>query len=174
MTITGFDAVSAPDAHSLILGTMPGEKSLRAGEYYAHPRNAFWRIMGELYGFAHDAQYQIRLESLTSNGVALWDVLGACERTGSLDSNIKMKSAKPNNLQLFLTEHPGITRIFFNGKKAADLFGRLVLPKLPPKSGMPGILIMPSTSPANAHLSYKDKFLQWKRIKSVSRLSYVY
>lgn len=165
MTIAGFDAVAAPDARALILGTMPGEASLRAREYYAHPRNAFWKIMGELYGFPHDAPYRIRLEGLTSNGAALWDVLEACERPGSLDSNIKMQSAKPNDLPLFLIEHPGIARICFNGKKAEELFRRLVLPNLPSGSDLPDLLVMPSTSPANAHLSYQDKLAQWKIIK---------
>ncbi|MCH7547970.1 MAG: DNA-deoxyinosine glycosylase [Candidatus Krumholzibacteriota bacterium] len=165
MKITSFEPIIAPDTRILILGTMPSEASLRAGEYYAHPRNAFWRIMSELFGFPGEAGYRERVKGLKSQGVSVWDVLQACERAGSLDASIQMRTAEPNDFRAFLAEHPGVQRICFNGQKAAELFTRLVLPHLPHTDDVPDLLVLPSTSPANAQLTYEQKVSQWKKIK---------
>ena len=121
--------------------------------------------MGELFGFERDDAYRARCERLKSNGVALWDVLQACEREGSLDSNIQMSTAEPNDFQTFMTEHSRIRRIYFNGQKASDLFQRLVLPQLSQTDDSMNMLVLPSTSPANAQLTYEQKLSRWKAIK---------
>src|SRR5574343_772220 len=113
VTIRSFPPVAAPDARRLILGSMPGEASLSAGQYYAHPRNAFWRIMGDLLGAGPALPYPARLARLTAAGIALWDVVADCERRGSLDAAIVRESVQANNFRHFFAEHPGIEQIFF-------------------------------------------------------------
>lgn len=158
--IHSFPPASTPHAHSLILGSMPGDASLRAGEYYAHPRNHFWKIMGALLGASPDLPYPERLSRLTGAGIALWDVLQSCERTGSLDSSIIPNSIIPNNFAAFLANHPAMQRIFFNGTAAETTFRRLVLPTLP---ALPCSLHrLPSTSPANARFTLSRHLDAWK------------
>src|SRR4051794_16679967 len=114
----------------LVLGSMPGEKSLQMQQYYAHPRNAFWRIMGEVIGVDPDAAYHARLEGLRRAGIGLWDVLHLCDRPGSLDSAIVRETMEANDFQRLYASHPGIVRVCFNGTKAAQVFERLVAPHL--------------------------------------------
>jgi hypoxanthine-DNA glycosylase len=148
------------DAHAtiLILGSMPGKESLRQQQYYAHPHNAFWRIMGELTG-AHPAlPYPQRLQALKAAHFALWDVLHSCEREGSLDSDIAAEEA--NDFASFFAQHPHITHVYFNGTKAEQSFRRSVLGKqaLPPLK----LLRLPSTSPAHAGMRYEEKLKLWR------------
>jgi TDG/mug DNA glycosylase family protein len=96
-----FEPVGDTASTVLILGSMPGKVSLAADQYYAHPRNVFWTIMGELVGARPDLPYKERLDILRCCGIALWDVLGSCVRAGSLDSSIKTASAAPNDLNFF-------------------------------------------------------------------------
>ena len=154
----GFPPVVAPGARLLILGSMPGEASLSAGQYYAHPRNAFWPIMGALFGAEPGLVYPDRLRVLTGAGVALWDVLRSCARRGSLDSAIRDEEA--NDLAAFLAEHAEIASVLFNGAKAEQAFLRHVLPGLdrPP----PALLRLPSTSPAHAGMSPARKLEAWR------------
>jgi hypoxanthine-DNA glycosylase len=158
----GFPPVAAPDARLLILGSMPGQASLQAGRYYAHERNAFWRIMGDLLGAGPDLPYAQRLEKLTGAGIALWDVIAACERAGSLDADIVRHSVAPNDFATFFAVHRGIAHVFFNGAAAETAFRRHVLP------GLPGLALpltrLPSTSPAHAARSYADKLVAWSAI----------
>ncbi|MFO7585657.1 MAG: DNA-deoxyinosine glycosylase [Anaerolineales bacterium] len=119
-----FPPIATPDACILILGTMPGEESLARGEYYANPRNQFWRIMQSLFGVPLPVPYAGRIARLQENRVALWDVLHSCERFGSLDSAIK--NAVPNDFGAFLASMSGLKVIAFNGKKAAGWVERWV------------------------------------------------
>ncbi len=149
---------------TLVLGSMPGEVSLQMQQYYAHPRNAFWRIMSDLLGLDVRADYHLRLAGLRSAGIGLWDVLHICERTGSLDSAIARDSMEPNDFQKLLGEHPAITRVYFNGAKAEQVFARLVAPTL--RSPM-ACRQLPSTSPANAAVPYPAKLNAWRPVVDV-------
>jgi double-stranded uracil-DNA glycosylase len=146
----------------LVLGTVPGVPSLAAGEYYAHPRNAFWRIAGAVFDFDPAAPYPERLELLTGNGVALWDVLHSCERRGSLDSRIRPGTEVPNHFCGFLAQNPSIRRILFNGTRAEVLFRRLVLPRLSAAAAEMERIRLPSTSPAHAAASFHIKLVAWR------------
>ncbi len=153
--------MSGAGPHSLLLGSFPGERSLKEGRYYAHPRNAFWSIMGRLFNAGPELPYEERLERLSSVGIALWDVLLTCRRTGSMDGSIIEDGAVPNDLLGFFLEHPTITAIFFNGQKAACLFERLVTPGLGEISLRFERKILPSTSPAYASKSLERKIEEW-------------
>ena len=160
--VQSFAPIETADARILILGSMPGEASLRAGQYYAHPRNLFWRIMGELLGTDPGSPYEQRIQALKSARIALWDVLRSCRRKGSLDSNIDHESLVPNDFAAFFLNHPQITRVFFNGAKAEQCYRK----HMQPVTGIESIeyLRLPSTSPANASLSYERKLDAWRAI----------
>ena len=145
-------------ARVLILGSMPGVASLTAGQYYAHPRNQFWPIMGALFGAGPDLPYPDRLATLTRAGIALWDVLSSCERRVSLDSAIDLRSAQANDFASFLDRHPGITRVCFNGALAETRFRHDVMAHVRPLE----CIRLPSTSPAHAGLSAADKLQAWR------------
>jgi TDG/mug DNA glycosylase family protein len=155
-----FAPIEDTTAMALILGSMPGKASLAAGEYYAHPRNIFWPIMGELVGAHPGLPYEGRLRMLKSSGIALWDVLHSCIRKGSLDSDIEEVSAVPNDFESFFLRHPDITRVFFNGAKAEQCFLRHVQPSLTSHSLQ--YQRLPSTSPANAGTPYGKKLDAWR------------
>lgn len=158
--IQSFPPIERADARILILGSMPGEASLRAGQYYAHPQNLFWRIMGELLGTDPASPYKQRIQALKSARIALWDVLRSCRRKGSLDSDIDGESLVPNDFAAFFQSHPQITRVFFNGAKAEECYRRHVLPGI--EGGSIEYLRLPSTSPANASISYERKLDAWR------------
>ena len=161
---SGFTAITSPDVRILILGSMPGIKSLEDCEYYAHPRNAFWPIMEALFGIKGD--YATRLQDLKSHKIALWDVLKYCERQGSLDSNIKDNSIIANDFENFLNAHPKITHIFFNGTKAETSFNKHVKPDLSNRYLSITYTRLPSTSPAMASLSLQQKAVLWKTVQN--------
>lgn len=160
--IRSFPPVSDASARILILGSMPGEKSLRAGQYYAHPRNAFWKLMGELFDAGPEMPYNRRTQQLKKSGIALWDVLASCVRKGSLDSAITADSITPNDFQTFFAKHPKITQVFFNGTKAEHSFRKQVLPTLTAQPLQ--FTLLPSTSPAHAARSYAQKRTAWQII----------
>lgn len=162
-----FEPIVARTSSVLILGSMPGQASLAAGEYYAHPRNAFWTIMGELIGAYPRLSYPERISILSASGIALWDVLASCTRTGSLDSDIRQDSAITNDFDSLFLNHPGITRVFFNGAKAEQCFLKQVHPALEPDRLQ--YRRLPSTSPANAGISYAQKLLAWQSVKQQDR-----
>jgi hypoxanthine-DNA glycosylase len=164
----GFPPVATRDARVLILGTLPGPESLRQQQYYALPRNAFWRIMGDLIGAGPGEPYPRRLKILRQNHVALWDVCASAYREGALDAAIRGKSVVPNDFERFFRSHPRIQLICFNGQTAAELYRRLVLPGLPePLQGMRRE-ILPSTSPAFAAMSYERKLERWEVVRRES------
>ena len=159
----GFAPVASPDSRLLILGSMPGVASLEAVQYYAFPRNVFWKIMGDLFAAGPDLNYPSRLKKLGENHVALWDVIEACHRPGSLDSAISEAGMATNDFSGFFKQHPRITHVYFNGQKAAGLYKKKVLPGL---TGHYEYHVLPSTSPAHAARSYAAKLEAWSAIRA--------
>jgi len=153
--------VAAPDARVLVLGSMPGAASLRLQQYYAHPRNAFWPIAAAVFGFDAAAAYERRVAALKAAGVALWDVLQACDRDGSLDADIDPATVEINDFAAFFRAHPGIMKVCLNGAAAAALYRRRVMPRVTPAQ-RPQTVILPSTSPAHAAMSQAEKLLIWR------------
>jgi len=142
---------------------MPGVASLEAVQYYAHPRNAFWRIIGRLFDLDYQADYAHRIEQLERLPLILWDTLAACYRPGSLDSNIDVTSAQANDFPGLLRQFPGVRAICFNGATAEKYFRQLVLPDLLGAENI-DLLRMPSTSPANASMNFEQKLNAWRRL----------
>lgn len=145
----------------LVLGSMPGMASLAAGQYYAHPRNQFWRIVAEIHGFDPAAPYRHRAQALRHAGIALWDVIGSCARQGSLDSAIDDATIVANDFASFLAAHAGIARVCFNGRKAESAWRRHVQAQLPSGRKLE-YRLLPSTSPAHAGMSYLRKLQVWR------------
>lgn len=163
--ISGFPPVIGARPRVLVLGSMPSERSLVQQEYYGHPQNAFWRIMGDLFAAGRDQSYADRLLHMQQRQIALWDVLESCERSGSLDANIAAPRA--NDFGALLASHATITHVFFNGRKAADEFRRKVRPQLEQLGVALDCRALPSTSPAHASLTYEQKLGEWAVIRDV-------
>jgi len=162
LRVHSFAPIEDPRVTVLILGSMPGKASLRAGQYYAHPRNLFWRILGELIGANPALPYEKRIRMLKSAGIALWDVLESCTRQSSLDSDIDETALIPNNFVAFFSAHPNITHVFFNGVKAEHCFRNHVQPFIETRSLQ--YTRLPSSSPANASMGYKQKLEAWRAV----------
>jgi len=160
--VHSFPPIAADGARVLILGSMPGVASLRAGRYYAHPRNAFWPLLGVLLGFDPQAPYATRCAALQAAGVAVWDVLQTCTRSGSLDARIDRRTEVANDLPGFLAAQPGIRHLFFNGAAAESCFRRHIRPKI--EATALHCARLPSTSPAHAALSFADKLAAWQAV----------
>jgi len=163
--IRGFAPLLGIDPRVLILGSMPSVASLDRQEYYGKPQNAFWSIMGELFGAGPELEYGERVDKLTAAGIAVWDVLAACVRPGSLDSAIVAGSEEINDFVTLLAQFPQVGHIFFNGRKAEQLFRRVVLPQV--QVVRPGLhfISLPSTSPAMAALSRAEKMQRWRAVR---------
>lgn len=155
--ISGLPALSGPDSQVLILGTMPGRESLLKGQYYANPRNDFWRLVFGIFGvqLPPGIIYSQRIEFLRERRLAVWDVLHSCERTGSGDEGILSPAA--NDFESFFQANPGVRCLCFNGKKARELFEEMVRPTL--TRGM-GLITLPSSSPAHA-IAFGKKLENW-------------
>ena len=153
-----FPPVARADARVLILGSLPGQRSLQAGEYYAHPQNAFWRIMREITGAAGD--YEQRCAALVDRGIALWDVLAESVRPGSMDADIRLETAQANDFKAFFGDHSEVRLVCFNGRKAQQMFTRFAAPQEP--GGLRLYQLLPSTSPAYAAMAFADKLARWR------------
>ncbi len=158
--IKSFEPIIDNNSRVLILGTMPGPESLRKEQYYANPRNQFWKIIYRILNGRDEppSDYKERINFLKEKGIALWDVLKSCEREGASDS--KIRNGKPNNFKSLLREYPNLQRIFFNGRDARELFKKV--------SGIDPNLVdedpLPSTSQRNTQ-ALELKVKEWKRIK---------
>ena len=162
--VESFPPLEPPSARLLILGSMPGIASLRAVQYYAHPRNRFWPTMEALFGIPFAWPYEQRIAALTAKGVALWDVLRACERPGSLDSSIVRATEVPNDFAGFIDRHPQLRAIALNGGTARDAFKRHGSAMLGARLDGIEVIALPSTSPANAGQSVDAKLAQWSAL----------
>ena len=162
-SVQSFEPIIGHEPRALILGSMPGIASLEAVQYYAHPRNAFWPIMGELFDFDHAIDYGLRIRQIEVLPIILWDSLKACYRPGSLDASIDDATAEANDFPLLLRQHPGIRAILFNGATSEKYFRKLALPLLPQADRI-DLIRMPSTSPANAGMSFEQKLAAWRRL----------
>jgi hypoxanthine-DNA glycosylase len=156
--LEGFPPVVDDGAQLLILGSFPSVQSLAVRQYYGNPRNAFWPIAGELFGFDASAPYETRLAALQSAGVAVWDVLRKCRRAGSSDAKFDMKSLVANDFGPLFALHRSIERVCFNGRVAQQLFERLVHIDAPVE-----YQLLPSTSPARA-MAAGQKLQAWRAI----------
>lgn len=162
MKVRGFPPILGAKPQVLILGSAPSVASLAAGQYYGHPRNAFWWIMGQLYWPAQSLDYQQRCLRLIENGIAVWDVLARCERPGSLDSAIVAGTEVCNDISGLLHEQSGIRSVLLNGGKAQQSFRRHLWPQL--EVPLPAIVNLPSTSPANAGMRPPEKLKRWAEV----------
>jgi hypoxanthine-DNA glycosylase len=167
--ICGFPPIAAPDARVLVLGSMPSVASLGKQQYYGHPQNAFWPIMGRLFGAGPELRYEDRMRILRERRVAVWDVLRQCHREGSLDTAIRAETEMPNDFARFFQEHPQITRVFFNGQKAETAFRRHVLRQLACLDRELKFSRLPSTSPAHAGRSLAQKLAAWWEVERALR-----
>lgn len=153
--IIAFEPVAPPNARILILGSMPSVESLNQGFYYAHPRNAFWRILAQVYGEAVPQAVPEKIALLQRQGLALWDALQSCEREGSLDSAIR--DPRANDFAALFDRCAGIRRILFNGGTAQRLFMKAGGAYAQGRD----CRRLPSTSPAYT-LSYERKLALWR------------
>lgn len=161
--VQSFAPIIGSNPRIIVLGSMPGIASLDAVQYYAHPRNAFWPIMRELFGIDPTEAYDSRIGELEKLPLILWDTLQACHRPGSLDSNIDAGSVRANDFPGLLSRFPEIRAILFNGATSERYFKQLVLPKLPGSLEIE-LIKMPSTSPAHAGMRFEQKVEAWRRL----------
>jgi len=141
-----------------VLGTLPGEESLRRGEYYAHPRNLFWPIVFGLFGATPAVDYAERLAFVMARRIALWDVCEIGEREASADSTIRRE--RPNAIDRLLDAHPLIRAVAFNGSSARRLHDRHFA-----RRAELAYLALPSTSPAHARLDFAAKLACWTALR---------
>jgi hypoxanthine-DNA glycosylase len=138
----------------LILGSFPSTASLSAQQYYAHPQNQFWRVLGAVIGQPlKEMDYPARVRAVQAAGIAIWDVFGSCERAGSLDSAIR--DAQPNDLRTLQKSAPALRRICFNGRMAAKRIREVEALGFEAS-------VLPSTSPAHAGMSFAEKLARWR------------
>jgi hypoxanthine-DNA glycosylase len=161
--LTGLAPVAGPVTRLLVLGSFPGVASLRAQQYYGHPRNHFWPILSALWGIDLPAlPYAERLQAMQSFGLGLWDVYAACRREGSLDGAIEQPV--PNDLAGLVARLPALQAIAHNGGESARAMRFTRAPGLP-------VYRLPSTSPANASWSFERKLSAWRAVFTAHGIS---
>ena len=153
-----FPPIADARAQVLVLGTLPGEASLRRGEYYAHPRNLFWPIVFGLFNAAPVADYAEKVAFVKARRIALWDVCEIGEREASADSTIRRE--QPNAIDQLLAAHPLIRAVAFNGTGARRLHDRHF-----PRHASLAYLALPSTSPAHARMDFAGKLVRWMALR---------
>ncbi len=156
--ISSFAPIISTTSRILILGSVPGVKSLEMQQYYAHPQNQFWKIVFELLGEDFSKDYETRIETIRKNNIALWDVIDTCEREGSLDT--KIRNEEHNDITKILNDHPSISVIFCNGQKSFKNLKKI----LGEESEIP-VFVLPSTSPLHT-ISFDKKLKEWEIIKT--------
>jgi len=166
--LKGFAPIAGEDATVLILGSMPGIASLQSQFYYAHPANAFWRLLADCFDESLPLDQAACVDFLLRHRIALWDVVHACRRNGSLDSSIERDSVVPNDIPGFLLQHAQVSRLFFNGGAAEQLFRRHVAKAV--NALVPGLHCqrLPSSSAANASWNYARKLAAWRTVGILS------
>lgn len=160
----GFPPVATRNARVLILGSLPGVRSLVDAQYYAQPQNAFWRIMDELIDAGPQVDYALRLERMKARRIALWDVVRSAVRPGSMDSAIRRDTIEANDFAGFFATHREIALVCFNGRTAAELWKRRVSPILPEEHARVATTVLPSTSPAYAGMAFAEKLSRWRGV----------
>lgn len=157
----GFPPIVGLNPRILILGTLPGAESLKQQQYYAHPQNAFWKMLEALFNIPANASYTQRCEGVKSAHLAIWDVCHSACRPGSLDSAISAETVIANDIHVLLAENPTIKLIAFNGNTAATLFKKHIkaLPRV-------DTISLPSTSPAHASLRFAEKLERWQALQT--------
>jgi hypoxanthine-DNA glycosylase len=155
-----FPPVVDAQARVLVLGTLPGEESLRRGEYYAHPRNLFWPIVFALFGETPALSYAQRLAFLSAHRIAVWDVCELGERERSADTKIRLE--RPNAIDRLLNQHPLIRAVAFNGTTAQRLYDRHFS-----RRAALTYLALPSTSPAHATIDFSAKLARWTALREI-------
>jgi hypothetical protein len=155
--INSFPPIVDEQSEILILGSVPGAKSLEMQQYYAHPQNQFWKILFHIFNETFSADYHQKIDLLKRHKIALWDVIESCERKGSLDTEIKNEI--DNNIPQLIENHPNIKIIFCNGQKS---YKNLI--KILGKNFKIPIEVLPSTSPLHT-VKFEEKLLIWEQIK---------
>ncbi|MEY3037845.1 MAG: hypothetical protein RL143_412 [Pseudomonadota bacterium] len=159
----GFPPAYRNDAKLLVLGSLPGKRSIAQSQYYGHPRNLFWQILSSYIGLAADADYSDRLEAALNNKIALWDVMASAQRPGSLDSSIEKSSVQVNQIPDLIANLPYLNTIILNGGAAMRYFKQAGFDELCRSLGV-AVEHLPSTSPAHAALSFEMKSVQWQQV----------
>jgi hypoxanthine-DNA glycosylase len=162
LMLHSFPPIIDDNSRVLILGSMPGEVSLQKQQYYAHPQNRFWTFVYGIFAAQPDNDYPAKKAFLLSHHIALWDVVESCQRSGSLDS--KIINPTNNDFNRLLIQYPAIKTILFNGRKAAQLFSKYAYEIQKPEIQL---IILPSSSPANASINQKEKLAAWLKIKEL-------
>lgn len=155
MLKNSFEPIISDQPKILILGSLPGDLSLELNQYYGHPRNRFWKMIGEIFNVEFSEDYEIKKQLILQHHLALWDVAHSAERKGSMD--VDMKNEIPNKIDDLLIKYPTIEKIIFNGKKAEQLFWK----HFEQKSAL-NYISLPSTSPANAQFTFQKVVDVWK------------
>lgn len=157
MPKSSFEPIENSEISILILGSIPGDRSIALQEYYGHPQNRFWKMLAHITGKPEPADYAEKKALLLQSGIGLWDVARTADREGSMDSAIRNET--PNDIDTFLDRHPHIKTIAFNGQKARHMFDKFFTER----SGIT-YYTMPSTSPANASCSLEKLCLSWEKL----------